>query len=76
MHEHKVTNNKRVMPEMADLADRYNSGMNAQQVADSYEVSRSYVMTEMRRRDIPLRPSGGYRPKGGLAAAGELPGSQ
>ena len=57
------------MPEMADLADRYNSGMNAQQVADSYGVSRSYVMTEMRRRGIPMRPQGGLRPR-------SLPGSQ
>jgi endogenous inhibitor of DNA gyrase (YacG/DUF329 family)/very-short-patch-repair endonuclease len=65
MHEHpESVNNKRVMPEMPDLAGRYNSGMNAQQVADSYGVSRSYVMTEMRRRGIPLRPSGGYRPPG------------
>ena len=69
MHEHKVTNNKRIMPEMADLADRYNSGMNAQQVAGSYGVSRSYVMTEMRKRGIPLRPQGGFRPR-------SLPGSQ
>lgn len=69
MHEHGVTNNKRDMPELADLADRYNSGMSAQQVADSYGVSRSYVMTEMRKRGIPMRPSGGYRPKSGLVAA-------
>ena len=69
MHEHRVTNNKRVMPEMADLADRYNSGMNAQQVADSYGVSRSYVMTEMRKRGIPMRQQGGLRPR-------SLPGSQ
>jgi very-short-patch-repair endonuclease/endogenous inhibitor of DNA gyrase (YacG/DUF329 family) len=62
MHEHPETvNNKRVMPEMADLAGRYNSGMNAQQVADSYGVSRSYVMTEMRRRGIPMRQQGGPR---------------
>jgi very-short-patch-repair endonuclease/endogenous inhibitor of DNA gyrase (YacG/DUF329 family) len=70
MHEHKVTNNKRIMPEMADLADRYNSGMNAQQVADSYEVSRSYVMTEMRKRGIPMRQQGGLRPRR------DFPGSQ
>jgi very-short-patch-repair endonuclease len=70
MHEHPETvNNKRVMPEMADLADRYNSGMNAQQVADSYGVSRSYVMTEMRKRGIPMRQQGGFRPR-------SLPGSQ
>jgi very-short-patch-repair endonuclease/endogenous inhibitor of DNA gyrase (YacG/DUF329 family) len=61
MHEHKVTNNPRVMPEMADLADRYNSMTSAQQVADSYGVSRSYVMTEMRRRGIPMRQQGGRR---------------
>ena len=61
MHEHKVTNNERIMPPMTDLADRYNSGMNAQQVADSYGVSRSYVMTQMRKRGIPLRPPGGNR---------------
>jgi len=71
MHEHPETvNNKRVMPGMADLADRYNSGMNAQQVAGSYGVSRSYVMLEMRRRGIPMRPQGGARPRG------SLPGSQ
>lgn len=63
MHEHKVTNNKRVMPEMADLADRYNSMASAQDVADSYGVSRSYVMTEMRKRGIPMRQQGGYRPR-------------
>ncbi len=69
MHEHPETvNNKRVMPEMADLADRYNSGMNARQVAASYGVSRSYVMTEMRRRGIPMRQQGGFRPR-------SLPGS-
>lgn len=67
MREHPESiNNKRVMPEMPDLADRYNSGMSAKQVADSYGVSRSYVMVEMRRRGIPLRPSGGYRPPGGF----------
>jgi very-short-patch-repair endonuclease len=70
MHEHRVTNNKRIMPEMADLAGRYNSGMSAQQVADSYGVSRSYVMTEMRKRGIPMRPTGGARPRR------DLPGSQ
>jgi very-short-patch-repair endonuclease/endogenous inhibitor of DNA gyrase (YacG/DUF329 family) len=70
MHEHKVTNNKRIMPELADLADRYNSGMNAQQVADSYKVSRSYVMTEMRKRGIPMRQQGGLRPRR------DLPGSR
>jgi very-short-patch-repair endonuclease len=70
LHEHpEEINNKRDMPELADLADRYNSGMSAQQVADSYGVSRSYVMTEMRKRGIPMRPSGGYRPKSGLVAA-------
>ena len=76
MHEHPETvNNKRNMPEMADLADRYNSMLNAQRVADSYGVSRSYVMTQMRKRGIPMRPTGGYRPKGGHVAD-ELPGSQ
>lgn len=70
MHKHPETvNNKRPMPEMADLADRYNSMSSAQEVADFYGVSRSYVMLEMRRRGIPLRPSGGYRPR-------RLPSSQ
>lgn len=76
MHQHpEAVNNKRIMPELPDLAARYNSGMSAQQVADSYGVSRSYVMTQMRKRGIPLRPSGGYRPPGGFHAAGGFPGS-
>jgi len=76
MHEHPETvNNKRTMPDMPDLADRYDSGMSAQQVAASYGVSRSYVMHEMRRRGIALRPSGGYRPRGGFYQSGDLPGS-
>lgn len=67
MHEHpESVNNKRVMPAMPDLAERYATGMSARQVAGSYGVSRSYVMNEMRRRGIPLRPSGGYRPPRGL----------
>lgn len=70
MHEHQVTNNKRVMPEMADLADRYNSMASAQEVADSYGVSRSYVMTEMRKRGIPMRQQGGLRTRR------DLPGSK
>jgi len=77
MHEHPETvNNKRPMPPMPDLADRYGAGMSAQQVADSYGVSRAYIMQEMRRRGIPLRPAGGYRPRGGFRATGTLPGSQ
>lgn len=70
MHENKVTNNPRIMPEMADLADRYNSMANAQEVADSYGVSRSYVMTQMRKRGIPMRQQGGSRPRR------DLPGSK
>jgi hypothetical protein len=70
LHEHpESVNNKRVMPEMPDLAERYATGMPAQQVADSYGVSRAYVMQQMRKRGIPLRPSGGYRPPGGFYQA-------
>ena len=71
MHEHPETvNNKRVMPEMTDLAERYGSMASAQEVADSYGVSRSYVMTQMRQRGIPMRQQGGLRPRR------DLPGSQ
>ena len=76
MHEHPETiNNPRPMPEMPDLAERYATGMSAQQVADSYGVSRSYVMTQMRKRGISFRPAGGYRLPGGFRQAGGFPGS-
>lgn len=76
MHEHPESiNNKRQMPEMTDLAERYNSGISAKQVADSYGVSRSYVMTQMRKRGIPLRPSGGPRITGGFHQNGNISSS-
>ena len=76
MHEHPDTVNcKRLQMDWSELGALYETGMSTWQLAEHYGCSRTAVMTAMRKNGIAVRPTGGYRPKGGFAQSGDLLGS-
>lgn len=66
LHEHPEASKRRLRRDWSDLGKLYAAGMSTKQLAIHFECSQKAVLTAMRHLNIPVRPQGGYRPRGGF----------
>jgi very-short-patch-repair endonuclease len=73
LHDHPEVNPRRLKRDWSSLADLYAAGMSIKQLGAHFGCSNSAVRTAMRDLDIPVRPIGGRRVRGGFHQAGGIP---
>lgn len=71
LHEHPEASKRRLQRDWSDLGALYAAGMSTKQLATRYGCSQRAVLTAMRHLGIPVRPQGGYRPRGGFCQVDE-----